>query len=427
MSSVNQQPPPRTRVGTKGFAALNSPNYRSFWLSSFGQSAAQGMQTLTISWLVLELTGSISQFGFSVFLQGVPMSLMMIFGGVLADRVNRIKLIMVSQTINMGLLFMLGILALTGHIQVWHVYAVTPLIGAFQGVVRPSSASAISDLVERKDIMNAIALNSTLMNITQIAGPSAAGFIISGFGVGPALMINASFYIIGILWLSRIRDFPPLPRIHRVNPMVDLLNGIRYVRDVPPVFAIITIGCIMGLFAHPAQQMVPALVREDFNLGATTAGFLLMSAGIGALIGNMALASFGDTKGKNFMLLFSGALYGAAILGLAASPWYAGSMVALFFMGMGRSVFVSIGNALLQLIIPRDYMGKSLAWWNVGGAFTFVGAMPLGFLADAIGLRLGIAIWVLVYIATLIVVGVVRPAIRKIEANPQSVPAPVRV
>lgn len=289
------------------------------------------------------------------------MSVMMVFGGVLADRVSRIKLMMVSQTVNMFLLFMLGTLAMTGHIQVWHVYAVTPLIGAFQGVIRPSSASAISDLVERKDIMNAIALNSTLMNITQIAGPSAAGFIISGVGVGPALMINASFYIIGIFWLSRIRNFPPLPRTNRVNPAVDLLNGIRYVRDVPPVFAIITIGCIMGLFAHPAQQMVPALVRQEFELGAAAAGFLLMSAGIGALIGNLALASFGDTKQKNFLLLFSGALYGVAIFGLSASPWFAGSLIALFFMGMGRSVFVSIGNALLQLIIPRDYMGKSLA------------------------------------------------------------------
>ena len=423
MSSAKPQ---KSRVGLKAFTALRSDNYRNFWLSSFGQSAAQGMQTLTLSWLVLELTGSIAQFGLSVFLQGLPMSMMMIFGGVLADRVSRIKLIMVSQIVKMGLMFLLASLVISGQVHIWHVYVITPLIGAFQGLVRPSSASAISDLVDRKDVMNAVALTSTMMNVTQIAGPSIAGFIISGAGIGTALMINASLYVVGIFWLTRIKNFPRLPRTIRTNPLQDMLNGVRYVRDVPPVFAIITIGCIMGLFAHPAQQMVPALVKEEFDLGAKAAGFLLMSAGIGALIGNFALASLGDTKQKNFLLLLSGAVYGVAILGLAASPWFASSLVALFFMGMGRSVFVSLGNTLLQLIIPRDYLGKSLAWWNVGGAFTFVGAMPLGFLADAIGLRVAIAVWVLVYMATLLFVGMIRPAIRKIEANPQSVPAPVR-
>jgi len=410
----------------KAFVALRSPDYRRFWLSSLFQSAAQGMQTLTLSWLVLELTGSISQFGLAIFLQGMPMSIMMIFGGVLADRLNRIKLMVITQVVKLVLLSLLGLLAMTHHLQIWHVYAVTPLIGGLQGFIGPARSSTISDLVERKDIMNAVALNSMLMNITQIAGPSLAGFIISGVGVGLAVMINASLYIAGIFWLSRIKNFPQPVRTQQTSPAVDLLNGIRYVRDVPPVLAIITIGCMMGLFAHPAQQMVPVLVRDLFGFGAREAGFLLMTGGIGALIGNMALASFGDTIRKNWLLLFSGALYGIAILGLALLPWYLGSLVALFFMGMGRSVFVSIGSTLLQLIVPRDYLAKSLAWWNVGGAFTFVGAMPLGFLADAAGLRTAIAVWVLVYMATLLWMGLVRPAIRRIEANPQAVHVPVR-
>ncbi len=422
MNSNSKSNPPK--VGLQALAALRNDNYRRFWFSTAGQSAAQGMQTLTISWLVLELTGSVSQLGLSVFVLGVPMSVMMIFGGVLADRVSRIRLIMASQLISITLLTLLGVLNLLGAAQVWQVYAIAPFIGAFQGLIRPSSASAISDLVDRKDVMNAVALNSTLMNLSQIIGPSVAGFLISGVGVGQALVVNASLYLIGIFWLSRIKNFPQPARNNKTNPAKDLLNGLRYVRNVPPVFAIVTIGCLMGLFAHPAQQMVPALVKEEFKLGASGAGFLLMMAGIGALIGNITLASLGDVKRKNWLLLLFGGLYGVAILILSALPWYLGSMVALFLMGMGRTVFVSLGSTLLQLLIPRDYLGRAISWWNVGGAFTFVGAMPLGFMAEVAGLRPAIALFVCVYILSLVFLGFLKPAIRNIESNPEAIPAP---
>ena len=184
-------------VRFKALTSLRNDDFRRFWFSSVGRSAGQGTQTLTIAWLVLELTGSISQLGLSVFAMGVPMSVMMIFGGVLADRVSRIKLIMASQLVSITLLALLGVLNVLGVAQVWHVYAVAPLIGAFQGLVRPASTTIISDLVDRPDIMNAVALNSTLMNVSQIAGPSIAGFIISGVGVGAALLVSASFYVVG--------------------------------------------------------------------------------------------------------------------------------------------------------------------------------------------------------------------------------------
>lgn len=383
------------------------------------------MQTLTISWLILELTGSVAQFGISVFLQGLPMSMAVIFGGVLADRMNRVRLIQTGQAVNLVLLTALGILVLSGHVKVWHVYCLIPIIGTFQGLANSSRGPLVSDLVERKDIMNAVALNSTLMNITQIAGPSAAGFIISGAGVGPSLLVNAALYSVSIFWLSQIKYERKIPTTKR-NPLRDLVEGMRYVRDVPPIFAIITIGCIMGLFAHPAQQMVPVLVREDFHMGARAAGFMLMSAGIGALIGNMTLASLGDSISKKKVLLITGATYAVGIWAMVATPWIVAAMAALFLMGLSRSVFVSVGSTLLQLIAHKDYLGKSLSWWNVGGSFPFVGAMPLGFFADFVGLRPAIAIWLMVYAVVFILVGLVGPGIRKIEAAPKTAEAPVR-
>ena len=426
MNAFNSKSQP-TKVRFKALTSLRNDDFRRFWFSSVGQSAGQGTQTLTIAWLVLELTGSISQLGLSVFAMGVPMSVMMIFGGVLADRVSRIKLIMASYLVSITLLALLGVLNVLGVAQVWHVYAVAPLIGAFQGLVRPASQTIISDLVDRSDVMNAVALNSTLMNVSQIAGPSIAGFIISGVGVGAALLVSASFYIVGIFWLSRIRNLPQPTRDNKTNPVKDLVNGVRYVRKVPPVFAIITIGCIMGLFAHPAQQMVPALVREEFNLGASAAGLLLMTAAIGGLIGNLTLAQLGDPKRKNWLLLWFGGLYGVAILLFAILPWYIGSMAALFLMGMGRTVFVSLGSTLLQLLIPRDYRGRALSWWGIGGSFMFVGAMPLGFLAEAVGLRLGIGLFVGVYMLSLAFVGFLKPTIRNLEPDQEAIPAPAGI
>ena len=421
MSSQAQERIPKVGM----FAALESQNFRRFWYSALGQSAAMGMQTLTISWLILELTGSKAQFGISVFLQGLPMSIAVIFGGMLADRMNRVRLIQTGQIVNLVLLTLLGVLVLMRHIRVWQVYLIIPLIGTFQGLANSSRGPLVNDLVERKDIMNAVSLNSMLMNITQIAGPSAAGFIISAVGVGPSLLINASLYSISIFWLSRIK-YERKKTVNLPKPLKHLVEGMRYVKSVPAIFGIITIGCIMGLFAHPAQQMVPVLVKDEFGLGARAAGFLLMSAGIGALIGNVALASLGAKVNKNAVLLTTGATYAIGIWAMAASPWYASSLVALFLMGLSRSVFVSVGSTLLQLIAHKDYLGKSLSWWNVGGSFPFVGAMPLGFLADEIGLRTAIAVWLMVYVAVFIWVGLIGTGIRKIEAAPKTAEVAVR-
>src|SRR5207247_3233239 len=136
--------------------------YKRFWYSSLGASAAMGMQSLTISWLILELTGSVAQFGISVFLQGLPMSIAVIFGGVLADRWNRVRLIQTGQIVNLILLSLLGILVLLGHIKVWQVYMMIPLIGVFQGLANSSRGPLVNDLVDRNNIMNAVSLNSML-------------------------------------------------------------------------------------------------------------------------------------------------------------------------------------------------------------------------------------------------------------------------
>ncbi len=399
----------------QAFRALRHRNFRWLWVSGIGQTTAQGMQQLTLAWLVLELSGSASQLGAVIFIQGLPMMIFLTYGGVLADRIPRVKLLIGSHLVSMPILVVLGVLAALEQAQVWHVYVASFIIGAVQAVIFPARNAIVQDVVEREDLMNAVALNAMLQNLIQVVGPSLAGLMIAFLGIGATLYANASLYVISILGLLMLSSIKVMPATTRRSFTSDVVQGVRHVWNVPPVFAIISIGCIMGLLIHPASQLLPAFARDEIGVGAAGAGTLLMAAGIGSVLATTVLAALGDIPIKNWILLWAAILYGAALFVFAWTPSFALTFVLMLFVGGGRMAFVSIGTALIQLLVESGYAGRALSLWSLGVALMFVGALPLGLLGDEIGLRTAIAINAVLYLGATIVMGFVWPPIRSIS------------
>ncbi|MSQ32462.1 MAG: MFS transporter, partial [Dehalococcoidia bacterium] len=394
--------------------ALKHPNFKWFLFGAVGQTTAQGMQQLTLGWLVLELTNSASQLGIVIFLQGVPMMIFMMYGGVLADRLSRIKLLVVSQLLTMPILIILGVLAATGNAKVWQVYVASLVIGAIQAVMFPARHAIVRDMVPREDVLNAVVLNSTLQNLTQIIGPSIAGFIIGGLGIAFALYVNAAFYIIGILALLMISGVTSLPQTGKTSVAKEMMDGVKYTWKVPPVFATIAIGCVMGFFIHPVSQLMPAFAKQELNLGAEGAGTLLMFAGIGSLVGNATMAVLGDIKSKWRVMLWASVVYGIAIFAFSFVHWYWLALFLMLFVGGGRMVFVTLGSTLIQLMTSQRYTGRAMSLWSVGVALMFVGALPMGFLGDLISLRFAIAAAAVAYLLLTFCLGFLWPPLRKL-------------
>ena len=397
------------------FRALRHRNFRYFWLSGLGHVTAQGMQQLTLVWLVLQHTGSLGQLGLVVSLQGVTMLGSVLFGGVLADRVDRRKILGVGQFIMAATIMIAGVLVLASAIELWHLYIAAGLTGLVQGFTQPARVSFVSRLVDREDIMNAVALNSMIQNTSRILGPSLAGVIVEVFGIGPALFMNSGFYVAGIFGLLFIRGVPQVEQRRAASAIGDLAEGLRYAWRTPLLLAIVLLSVSVGFFGMPYIQLVPAFVRDVLGLGAGEAGLYLGVAGIGSLVGNLALATFSQTGRKNTLMVGLGLLFSAALFAFALTPWLALGLALMFFIGMGSTTLISVTNATIQLTTPPALVGRMMSLLLLTASLMFIGALPMGLVGEWAGLRVALGAGAgMVFVVTL-VLGVVWWPIRKAD------------
>ena len=236
------------------------------------------MQFLILGWLVLELTGSASQLGFVIFIYGIPNMMMLVFGGVFADRFDRRFLLIFSQTFVTMLILLAAVLAGVQLISIWHIYGITFLIGVIQGINMPARMAIIPSLVNKEDLMNATALNMTVMNSGRIAGPAVAGWVIEVAGIGNALYFNAICYAFGVVFLVMISGLPSQPESPKRNIVSDFAEGVVFLFKTPAAYTVIGIGFAFGFFAAAHVQVLPAFAKEVLSTSASGAG-LLISAG----------------------------------------------------------------------------------------------------------------------------------------------------
>ena len=373
------------------------------------------MQFLILGWLTLELTDSAAQLGVVIALYGVPNLAMLTVGGIFADRVDRRWLLFVSRLLVMVLIVIAAILTALNLISMWHIYGIALVLGTIQGLNMPAQMAIVPDLVEGEDILNATSLNMAVFNTGRIMAPSLAGLIIEYAGMGYALYLNAACYAVSCVFLVMLRDLGPGRQAEHSNVMRDLGEGIRFAANSPIAFTLVGLSFAFGFFGASYIQVLPAFGRDVLNMNADGAGFLLTVAGIGSLVGSLVIASMGDARRKNLLLLAMIFTFGTTLLLFAVSPIYLVSLALLFLTGVGFTGFISVGTTILQITTPPDLRGRMMSFWLNGAAMHYIGALPLGYVGENLGWTVSLGGGALAMMAVVLWLGIIRPPLRRLN------------
>lgn len=349
------------------------------------------MQTVAQAWLVLELTGSGTALGMVAAAQFLPILLLAPYGGLLADRLDKRRLLMGTQ-LAMGLMALaLGLLVVSGAVRLWMVIGLALLLGLVTAVDNPARQAFAQEMVGPEHLRNAVSLNSVLMNGARAVGPATAGLMIAVAGTGVCFLVNAASYAavlvaLGTMDVPALRRTPPARRAPG-----QVRQGLRYVRRTPDLLVPLMMLALIGTLAYEFQVVLPLLATGPFDGGPGTYGLLTSAMGAGAIVGGLIVAGHGNT-GLRPLTLAAG-LFGAAILVTALAPSLVVALIALALVGAASVSFLATGNTTLQLTSDPRFRGRVMALWTV--AFlgsTPVGAPIIGAVSEQIGPRGGLAV-----------------------------------
>ncbi|HEX7119862.1 MAG TPA: MFS transporter [Longimicrobiales bacterium] len=360
---------------------LRALRHRNFRLFFFGQSISligTWMQQVAMSWLVYRLTESAFILGMVTFVGNIPSFLIAPIAGVLADRWNRHRMVVATQTLSMVMAAALAALVLAGVVRVWHILVLAGLLGVVNGFDVPARQSLLVRLVDGPaDLANAIALNSSMFNGARLVGPAVAGVLVGVVGEGPVFAINAASYLAVIGSLLAIDLGEWTPTAGRPSVLSTLREGFRYGFGFAPIRSILLLLALLSLVGMPYLVLMPVFASDVLHGGPDMLGFLMGSAGFGALAGALYLASRTTVRGLGRMIGISTTLFGAGLIAFSRSgtPWL--SMALLFVTGYGMMVTTASMNTVLQTLVDEDKRGRVMSLYTMA----FMGVAPIGALA----------------------------------------------
>lgn len=387
----------------QGFRALHNRNYRLFWTGQLVSITGSWMQTTAQAWLVLQITGSALALGTVAVFQFLPVTLLSLYGGVLADRLRKHRALLITQSAAMIQAFIFGLLVATGVIQLWHIYILAVIQGLINAVDTPVRQSFVVEMVGRDDLSNALALNSTEFNAARILGPSVAGLIIDQIGIAPTLFLNAISFL-AVLAGLRMMDQKALrvvPPVKKGSARKQLAEGLSYAWHTPAILSIFIVVGFIGTFGYNFSIVLPLIARFVLDTSATGFGSLGSFLGLGSLIAALVTAYLSQVKMQR-LLIGAGAfslIFGA----LAISQEFALSAVLLIGLGFAGITFAVTSNTLLQLNSPDELRGRIMSVH----VLLFMGSTPIGsFLIGVLSDTLGVQAALLIC-AVLCLIGVI--------------------
>lgn len=383
---------------TRVFKAFTYPDFRLLWTGAFLSSVGTWMQTVAQNWLVLTMTGSASWLGFTAFLQETPFLLFSLFGGVLADRRDRRRILLLSQVVQLSTAFLLAGLIFTNHIQVWMILVLAVVVGFAQSFGGPAYQALVPTLVDREDLPNAVALNSIQFNLARVIGPVLAGIAFYKLGAAACFGLNGlSFFAVIVALLLLKRGAPTGAASGSV--LQNLKAGLVAVRDARGLRGLIGLSFVGSFCAFPLVTFLPVFAKDVFGQDAKGYSALLAAFGIGAVCGALGTAGFGHVKRRGALAVTMQMTFGALAVGFALSrvPWV--SYVLLFGAGAAIVIVFAMFMTLVQQNADDAMRGRVVSVYSLA----FRGAMPLGNLTAGFLATLMPAPWVLVGNGTLLV------------------------
>jgi MFS family permease len=354
------------------FAAFEYREFRLLWFGACTSSIGTWMQKLAQSWLVLQLSNRPFLLGLDSFLGEIPILLFSLVGGVIADRVDRRKLLVGSQIVQMTCAFLLAGLFAMGVVHVWMILALSFVVGFAQAFGGPAYQALIPTLVQPKDLPNAIAMNSIQFNLARVIGPVLGGIALAKLGATWCFSLNGLSFVAVIVALLALRVRPVVST--GASMLQSMKEGISFMRSQKGMQPLVWLAFFMTMLGVPLVVFLPVIAKDVFHRGSDTYTLLLSVSGVGAIAGALLVAAFGHIQNKGQVTLQTLIVLGGLIAGFALSKNLVLSCVLLFLAGAGLIAVFAMISSLVQLIAPDDMRGRVMSVYNVA----FRGGMPIG-------------------------------------------------
>jgi len=359
------------------FAALGYRNFTLIWSGLIVSNMGTWMQNVANGWLVLQLTQSPLWLGVLGLSFAIPMIVIPPFAGAVVDRVHRIRLLYITQTTPMLIAFGLAALTWLGVINVWHILIASFLGSAALAFDNPARQALVPDLVDPPDLLNALSLNAATYNGAALVGPALAGVMLAPFGAGTLFFLNGVSFLAVIFALMAMRDVRTHSGGH-LHPLHHAFwNGLKYAVGNRLILALLALSSIGSLFGRSYQTLLPAF-STVWKAGSSGYGFLLASAGGGAIVGAFGLASVKNISRHGAVMLVNGLLFSLALVGFALSPSFLLGVLLLFIVGVTSTVFITIIATFIQVMTPNEMRGRVMSYYTV----TLIGLPALGALGS---------------------------------------------
>jgi MFS family permease len=378
-------------VGRETFSSLANPNYRRYFAGQAISRIGTWMQMIAQSWLVLTLTGSSVLLGLVVALQALPVLLLGPYGGLVADRVDKRRLMVVLQTVMAVQALALGVLTVSGTIRVWEIALLAALLGLNNAFETPARQAFMLEMVGPAELRNAVSLNSVMVNVARAVGPAAAGIVIAVAGEGICFLVNAASFVAVVASLltldtSQLSPSPPAGR-----SAGQLREGLRYVRRTPELAVPLVLMAIVGMLTYEFSVSLPVLARSSLEAGAQGYGYMTAAMGAGAVAGGLVVAARGRTGLRPLVLAAAG--FGVLVVCAALAPNLTLELAALVLVGAASVSFIAIANSTLQLRSAPDMRGRVMGLWIVAfQGSTPVGGPLIGWIISRSDARVGLAV-----------------------------------
>jgi len=393
--------------------AFRHRNYRLFFSGQLVSLVGTWMQTVAESWLVFRLTESSALLGLSSFVGLIPVFLLAPLGGAAADRFDRRRIIIVTQSVSMTLPLILSALTLTGRVRVWQIFVLAACLGIVNAFDMPARQAFVVDMVGRDDLLNAIALNSSMVNGARIVGPAIAGLTVAAVGEGWCFLLNGLSYVAVIAGLLMMRLPGSAPTLTHRSALHHTIEGFRFIARTAPIRALLILLGIVSFAGLPYSVLMPVFAESILHAGPRGLGVLMGASGAGALAGTLALASRRGVLGLGRWVLTAAVSLGLALMLFSLSRTFWLSVVLLVPVGASMILQMAASNTLIQAMVPDALRGRVMAVY----AMMLVGMAPFGSLfaglvAEKIGAPHTLALGGAVCLVAAIVFGTRLPVLR---------------
>ncbi len=373
------------------FESFKYPAFRVYYGSTVGQWVSMGMEMVVRPLLAYRITGSGAILGGLSLANAIPMLIISLFGGAIADRMQKKNILVACAagsavlTIAIAITLTLGYLSPEHPSSWWILAASAALQGVVMGFMMPARQAIIPEIVDEEQVMNAISLNSLGMNAFRLMSPALAGFIVD------AISFDAAYYVMTVMYLTGTVCAAFLPRSHapttgKSNTLTDIAEGMRYIRREKVILVILVFSLVGTILSMPFNFLMPMFTEDILKVGATGLGLLMMFSGLGAIFGSLILASLSNRK-RGLMMILSTLFMALMLVGFSFSRWWYPSLVLITFVGLGQTVLMALGIILVQAYAEPSFRGRAISFNMMGMGLANFGTFIAGVMAEAVGIQ----------------------------------------